>query len=77
MKEITVHGLVVRETDVGEYDKILTLVTNELGKITVSVKGAKSLKSKNLAACQPFAYYTYLLRKSKNFYYVVESQKIE
>lgn len=77
MKELTVHGLVVRETDVGDYDKILTLLTSEVGKITVMVKGAKSLKSKNLAACQPFVYYSYLLRKSKNFYYVVETHKIE
>ena len=77
MTELTVHGLVVRETDVGEYDKILTLVTKEYGKISVTVKGAKSIKSKNIGACQPFAYCTYLLRKSKKYFYVVESQNIE
>ncbi len=77
MKEVTVHGLVVRETDIGEYDKILTLVTREYGKISVTVKGAKSIKSKNIAACQPFAYCSYLLRASKKYFYVVESHNIE
>ncbi len=77
MKEVTVHGLVVRETDVGEYDKILTLVTREYGKISVTVKGAKSIKSKHIGACQPFAYCSYLLRMSKKYFYVVESQNIE
>ena len=68
MTELSVHGLVVRETDVGEYDKILTLVTKEYGKISVTVKGAKSIKSKNIGACQPFAYCTYLLRKTKKYF---------
>ena len=35
MEEIIVNGLVVRETDIGDYDKLLTVVTNELGKIYV------------------------------------------
>ena len=48
MEQLAVHGLVVRETDVGEYDKILTLITREVGKITVTAKGAKSLKNRNM-----------------------------
>ena len=65
MDRICVHGLNVRETDVGDYDKIITLVTQEYGKLTVTGKGVKSLKSKNMVGCQPFAYSTYVLKKSK------------
>ena len=77
MDRITVHGLNVRETETGDYDKIMTLVTAELGKITVTGKGVKSLKSKHMVACQPFAYSTFVLKKSKKFWYIEESESID
>ncbi len=77
MERITVHGLNVRETETGEYDKIITLVTQEMGKITVTGKGVKSLKSRHMVACQPFAYSTFVLKKSKKFWYIEESECIE
>ncbi|MBR6676619.1 MAG: DNA repair protein RecO [Clostridia bacterium] len=77
MDRITVHGLNVKETETGDYDKIITLVTQELGKITVTGKGVKSLKSRHMVACQPFAYSTFVLKKSKKFWYIEESENIE
>ncbi len=49
-------GLVLRSTDVGDNDKLLTLLTAEYGKLTISAKGARSLKSKFMAVSQQFAY---------------------
>lgn len=76
MDRITVRGLNVKETEVGESDKIITLVTQERGKMTVTGKGVKSLRSRNMVACQPFAYSTYVLKKSKKFWYVEEAELI-
>lgn len=76
MDRITVRGLNVKETDVGESDKIITLVTQEKGKMSVTGKGVKSLRSRNMVACQPFAYSTYVLKKSKKFWYVEETELI-
>ena len=45
MEQIRVRGLVVRETQTGEYDKILTVITEEMGRISVSGKGVRSLIS--------------------------------
>ena len=50
------NGLVIRETAVGESDKILTLLTPELGKISVYCKGVRSIKSHRMAATQLFCY---------------------
>ena len=69
MDRITVHGLNVRETETGDFDKLITLVTQEMGKITVTGKGVKSIKSKHMVACQPFAYSTFILKKSKSIHY--------
>lgn len=52
----TVNGLVLREVPSGENDKLLTVLTAEHGKILISAKGARSLKSKSLSVCSPFIY---------------------
>ena len=41
MAYIKARGMVVREIAVGDYDKILTVVTDEMGKISVSAKGVR------------------------------------
>ena len=76
MEEITVTGLVVRETPLDEYDKLITVVTHELGKITIKGKGVKSLKSKHVSTTQLYSYNTYVLRKRK-YYYIVDSEHKE
>lgn len=77
MERITVHGICVRETQAGEYDKLITLVTQEMGKVTVTAKAVKSLKSRHMVACQPFCYSTFVLKKSKKFWYIEESEVID
>lgn len=67
---ITVSGLVLRETRIGDMDKIITVLTKEYGRISVSAKGSKSLKSKMLAGTQLFAYSEFTLYCSKGKYSV-------
>lgn len=77
MERISVHGLCVRETNVGEADKIVTLVTMEYGKLSVSAKGVRSLRSRHMVSTQPYCYSNFVLRKSKKYYYIEESEPIE
>lgn len=51
-----INGLVLREMDSGENDKILLVLTAEMGKIWVVAKGGKSIKSKKSAICHAFTY---------------------
>lgn len=57
--QYTVDGLVIRETESGENDKRITLLTADRGKITVLAKGARSLKSKYMNAISLFTYGNY------------------
>ena len=41
MEGIKVNAVMLRATDYGENDKILTLLTAELGKISAGIKGVK------------------------------------
>lgn len=57
--QYTVDGLIVREAAVGDNDKMLTIITAQNGRIGVMAKGARSSKSKTLAATQLYTYGNY------------------
>ncbi|WP_227934938.1 DNA repair protein RecO [Alkalihalobacillus deserti] len=59
-----VEGLVIRTTDYGESNKILTLFTRELGKVGVMSRGAKKPKNRLSAASQLFMYGTFVFQLS-------------
>lgn len=63
----TTDGLVLRVRATGENDKLLTLLTPEEGRITVTVKGGRSLKSGSLPATQLFAYGNYEINDRNGF----------
>lgn len=56
-----VEGIVLRTVDYGENNKILTLLSDQLGKIAVMARGAKKPVSPLNAVSQPFTYGSYLL----------------
>ncbi len=66
-------GLVIRSVDVGENDKILSLLTPDRGKLSVSAKGAKSIRGKNSGGTSLFTYGNYVLYKKGDFYYLREA----
>ena len=55
----TTDGLVLRMRKVGENDKLLTLLTPKEGRISVLVKGGRSLKSGSLSVTELFTYGNY------------------
>ena len=56
MQPIKIRGIVVRSTDVGDYNKMLTVLSGEKGRISIWAKGVKSPKSKMAAACSLLCY---------------------
>ncbi|ARK29337.1 DNA repair protein RecO [Halalkalibacter krulwichiae] len=58
-----VEGIVIRTTDYGESNKIVTLFTRELGKIGVMSRGAKKPKNRFSAASQLFMYGTFVFQR--------------
>ncbi len=62
-----VRGVVIKEVSVGESDKIITLLTKERGKMTVSARGARRAKSKYLASCELFAYSDFVVYVARKY----------
>lgn len=52
----TCDGLVLRESEYGENDKLIVVLTAELGLITLIAKGARSMRSKTMPLCHRFTY---------------------
>lgn len=77
MTEIKDSGLVVGERDLGENDKLLTILTEKYGKLFVVAKGVKSVKNRHMACCQLFSYASFALRKRGNYFYILDSDLIE
>jgi len=73
MEQLRVNGLVVRENPMGDNDKLLTVITEEMGKIMISGKGVRSLRSKHMPATQLFSYSSFVLRKSHGYFYISDS----
>ncbi len=77
MQLVNVKGIVVRSVNYGERDKILTIYTDELGLITVTANGSRSLRSRSLVATELFCYSQYVLSESKDRYHIREVDLIE
>ena len=77
MTEFKQNGLVIYERDLGENDKLLNVLTERYGKVTVIAKGAKSMKNRHMPSCQLFAYASFGLRRKGNYYYITDSDLIE
>ena len=70
-------GIVLRETPVGESDKLVTVLFHEHGKLNLSVRGARKTGSKFLAATQPFCLSEFVVFVGKGFYSVTQAHLIE
>jgi DNA repair protein RecO (recombination protein O) len=77
MSYIDYKGLVIREVNTGEADKIITVLTAEEGKISIAAKNARRAKSSLSAGSQLFAYSEYMLFKGKELYNMSSCQVIE
>ncbi|MRX71300.1 DNA repair protein RecO [Bacillus lacus] len=58
------EGIVIRTSDYGETNKIVTIYTRENGKIGVMARGAKKTNSRLAAVTQPFTHGYYLYQRS-------------
>ena len=70
---LTTNALVLREVNYKESDKILTLLTEREGKLTVSARGCRKKGSPIAAACQLLAWAEFTLYEFKGLWSVKET----
>ena len=70
MKLIKVKGIVIRETAYKDNDKIITILTDSIGKVSVIAKGAKKTNSPYLASSQFLVYSEFVLYQNTGYFYL-------
>ena len=74
---LVLRGVVLRETQTKEADKILTVLTAERGRIAVIARGARRKGCKFAAAAQPLVWSEWTLYQKGEWYYANEGTTLE
>lgn len=74
MRTYTVSGIVLRRINLGEKDRILTVLTREHGKLSAVAKGSRRSGSKLAGASEPFTCSKMLFAKGQNLEVLTQAE---
>ena len=72
--QVATTGLVLRQVKVGEADRILTILTPNLGVVSASARGSLRMKSALFSATGLFCYSEFTLTSGRSHYFVDTAQ---
>lgn len=67
---VTLTGIVLSSSDVGEFDKRIVILSKEAGRVTAFAKGARRPNNPMVAACSPFCYGSFEAYEGHNSYHI-------
>lgn len=77
MGTIKTKGIILSENNMGDYDKMVTMLTPGFGKISCAAKGSRRPKSLLLAGTQFLCFADYVLYQGTNSYHINSCEPIE
>jgi len=76
-RSIRVDAVVLRHSDYGEADRLLTLFTRQFGKMRAIAKGARKIASRKAGHIEPFTHVRLQLAKGKDMFLVTQADTVD
>jgi DNA repair protein RecO (recombination protein O) len=76
-RSLRVDAVVLRHSDYGEADRLLTLYTRQLGKARVIAKGARKIASRKAGHIEPFTHVRLQLAKGRDVLIVTQADTVD
>jgi DNA repair protein RecO (recombination protein O) len=72
-----VSAIVLKRRDMGEADRLLTVLTHDRGKLTLLAKGVRRPASRKAGHIEPFTLVDLLVARGRSFHLVTQAETIE
>lgn len=76
-RSLRAEAVVIRHSDFGEADRLLTLYTREHGKVRAVAKGARKIASRKAGHLEPFTRVKLQLAKGRDLFIVTQAETID
>ncbi len=76
-KTLRVEAVILRHTDYGEADRLLTLFSREQGKLRAIAKGVRKMQSRKAGHLEPFTRSTLMLAKGQDLWIVTQAEALD
>ena len=77
MHNFKTEGIIIRRTNFGEADRVLTIVTRDSGKIKIIAKGVRKITSRRAPNLELFTQTSFVIHKGRSGNYVIEAKAVQ
>lgn len=76
-RSIRAEGVILRHSDFGEADRILTIFTREIGKVRAIAKGVRKARSRKAGHVEPFTRTSLQLARGRDLFILTQAEAID
>ena len=77
MKKLKVKGLILKKKEVGEANLLITIFSQEYGKLVGMAYGIRKSKKRNVASLNPLNIVEMLITEKNNYHIIDETETIK